>query len=330
MEFWDLLNKAIGYYERGMWDYAEKCFGEAKAAREDAEYLINVIYATRNFKSLFTCSNDENTSAVFDAYFNTISNTAALGDSGKIKKDICEYILSRMADLKTVFLKSVALDIVRLTCEQEDTEKTVRIYDDFKDYLQMNRQKLLDLFKNVGVRMTGRDIDLLTAWCYVILLGDYEVSRDVDHGYVARTDGTQWDATFSSARTRLERDVRSVTIHMPRLGLVHIPAEEYIREYRKEFKALLQKCGISEKKVMSFQKEFSQQVFVYDTNDYRQYLAFEPFVNENILGNKSGGSKSVLIYFIPVVGQIYIVGKIVKYCFEGVFGFVRGLFDTFK
>lgn len=68
MEFWDLLNKAIGYYERGMWDYAEKLFGEAKAAREDAEYLVNVIYATRNFKSIFTCAQDENTTAVFDAY----------------------------------------------------------------------------------------------------------------------------------------------------------------------------------------------------------------------------------------------------------------------
>ncbi len=105
MEFWDLLNKAIGYYERGMWDYAEKLFGEAKAAREDAEYLVNVIYATRNFKSIFTCAQDENTTAVFDAYFNTIRNTAALCDSGKIKKDICEYILSRMADLKTMFFK---------------------------------------------------------------------------------------------------------------------------------------------------------------------------------------------------------------------------------
>lgn len=329
MEFWDLLNKAIGYYERGMWDYAEKCFGEAKAAREDAEYLISVIYATRNFKSMFTCSNDENTSAVFDAYFNTISNTAALGDSGKIKKDICEYILGRMADLKTMFLKSVALDIVCLTGRQADSDRTVKIYDDFKDYLRINRQKLLNLFKNAGVSLTGRDIDLLTAWCYVILLGDYEESGDVDHGYVARTDGVQWDATFSSAKTRIERDVRTVTYHMPRLGLVYIPEEEYIREYRKEFRAVLQKCGIPEKKVVSFQKEFSQQVFVYDTNNYRQYLSYEPFVNENIWGNKSV-NKSVLMYFIPVVGPVYFAGKIIKHCFNEVIGFVRGLFDTFK
>lgn len=256
---------------------------------------------------------------------NTIRNTAALCDSGKIKKDICEYILSRMADLKTMFLKSVALDIVRLTGKRVDSDRTVRIYDDFKDYLQMNRQKLLDLFKNAGASLTGRDIDLLTAWCYVILLGNYEESGDVDHGYVARTDGVQWDATFSSAKTRLERDVRTVTYHMPRLMLVHIPEEEY----RKDFKALLQKCGIPEKKVVSFQKEFSQQVLVYDTNNYRQYLSYEPFVNENIWGNKSV-NKSVLIYFIPVVGQIYIVGKIIKYCFGGIIGFVRGLFDTFK
>ena len=228
-----------------------------------------------------------------------------------------------MADLKTMFLKSVALDIVRLTGKRVDSDRTVRIYDDFKDYLQMNRQKLLDLFKNAGASLTGRDIDLLTAWCYVILLGNYEVSRDVDHGCVARTDGVQWDATFSSAKTWLERDVRTVTYHMPRLGLVYIPEEEYIREYRKEFRAVLQKCGIPEKKVVSFQKEFSQQVLVYDTNNYRQYLSYEPFVNENIWGNKSV-NKSVLIYFIPVVGQIYIVGKIIKYCFGGIIGFVRG------
>lgn len=101
-----------------------------------------------------------------------------------------------MADLKTMFLKSVALDIVRLTGKRVDSDRTVRIYDDFKDYLQMNRQKLLDLFKNAGASLTGRDIDLLTAWCYVILLGNYEVSRDVDHGCVARTDGVQWDAHF--------------------------------------------------------------------------------------------------------------------------------------
>lgn len=97
-----------------------------------------------------------------------------------------------MADLKTMFLKSVALDIVRLTGKRVDSDRTVRIYDDFKDYLQMNRQKLLDLFKNAGASLTGRDIDLLTAWCYVILLGNYEESGDVDHGYVARTDGVQW------------------------------------------------------------------------------------------------------------------------------------------
>lgn len=83
----------------------------------------------------------------------------------------------------------MALDIVRLTGKRVDSDRTVRIYDDFKDYLQMNRQKLLDLFN--GASLTGRDIDLLTAWCYVILLGNYEESDDVDHGYVARTDGVQ-------------------------------------------------------------------------------------------------------------------------------------------
>ena len=43
MVFWELINKGIDYYERGMDDYEEKYFSEAKSSRKDAEYLIGII-----------------------------------------------------------------------------------------------------------------------------------------------------------------------------------------------------------------------------------------------------------------------------------------------
>lgn len=333
MDFWRVIETGIDYYERGMDDYKEKYFDEAKKLRKDAEYLIDVIRSTRNFKSMFECSCDEDTTNIFNSYFTVINNTVKKYNDGNVEKDICEYILSKMMDLKAMFLKSVNLHLWLLTGEQEDSGKTVKLYDDFKEYLQINSKKIVSAFdefnKVVNIKLTEYDIDLLIAWCYIIILNDYESDGTIDNGYVARTSGVQWDKTFSSSQTRIERDVENVTYRMPRLMLICSDEKEYRKEYVKEFKIVLEKCGISEKNVMKFQKEFSKKVFSYDKDNYKQYLAFDPFVNDNILCNKSGCSKYI-IYFIPIVGPVYIIYQIIKYWSKQVIQILKAIFDVFR
>ena len=292
MQFWELINKGIDYYERGMNDYEEKYFAEAKHLRKDAEYLIDIIHSTRNFKTMFECTYDKDTATIFNSYFTVINYTVKAYDNGVIEKDICEYILSKMMDLKAMFLKSVNLHLWLLTGEQDDSAKTIKLYDDFKEYLQINKKKLVSTlyeFNRVtNIRLTEYDIDLLTAWCYIIILNDYESCGSIDNGYVAKTNGIQWDKTFSSSQTRIELDSETVTYRMPRLMLICSDEEEYRKEYIRELKSILEKCRISERDVVKFQKDFSKQVFSYDKDNYKQYLSFDPFVNENIFGNKSG------------------------------------------
>lgn len=333
MKFWEIVNKGINYYERGMYEYSEKYFSEAKPLRKGAEYLIGVIRSTGNFHTMFECTCEEDTPTIFNSYFTVINYTIKGYENGEIEKEICEYILKKMMDLKAMFLKSVEKHLWILTGEKEYTEKTLKLYDDFKDFLQINKKKLIQSFdefrKVVNVKLTEYDIDLMTAWCYIILLNDYESSGTVDHGYVARTSGVQWDSTFSSAKTRIERDVETRIYRMPRLLLIHTNEEEYRKEYIKEFKTILQKCGVSEKGVVKFQKEFSKQVFAYDTDNYKQYLSFEPFVNENILGNKSGCSQ-YFVYFIPVFGPLYLIWKIICYWAKTIKEYLKVILDVFK
>ncbi len=333
MQFWELINKGVDYYERGMNDYEEKYFAEAKCLRKDAEYLIGVIHSTRNFKTMFECTYDEDTATIFNSYFTVINYTVKAYDEGSIERDICEYILSKMLDLKAMFLKSVKSHLWLLTGEQDDSAKVVKMYDDFKKYLQINKKKLISAFNEfnrvVDIKLTEYDIDLLTAWCYIIILNDYESSGSIDNGYVARTSGIQWDKTFSSSQTRIERDIEMVTYRMPRLMLICYDEEEYRKEYIKEFRTILQKCGVAEKDVIKFQKDFSKKVFAYDTDDYKQYLSFEPFINDNILENKNGCRKYI-IYFIPIVGPIYIIYKIISYWVKTIKEYIKVLFDAFK
>lgn len=333
MEFWDLINEGIDYYERGMSDYEDKCFSDARALRKDAEYLIRIIYSTRNFRTMFECSYAEDTPTIFNSYFTVINNTVKAYNKGDIEKDICEYILTRMMDLKSMFLKSVESHLWLLTSKGENSAKTVKLYDDFKVFLQKNKKKLISLFsdfsKLVNVRLTEYDVDLLTAWCYVIILNDYESSGKIDNGYVAKTSGIQWDKTFSSSETRIERDVETVTYRMPRLMLICTNEEQYRKEYIREFKVILQKCGVPDKNVTRFQKDFSNQVFAYNKDNYRQYLSFDPFINDNILGNKSG-CKKYLIYFIPIVGPIYIIYKIISFWTREIKQYIKGILEVFR
>ncbi len=333
MEFWELINKGIDYYERGMNEYKEKYFDEAKLLRKDAEYLIGIIHSTRNFKTMFECSNDEDTATIFNSYFTVINYTVKAYDNGDIEKDICEYILSKMMDLKTMFLKSVELHLWLLTSVQDDSAKTIKLYADFKEYLQINKKKLVSIFNDfyrvINVKLTEYDIDLLTAWCYIIILNDYESYGSIDNGYVAKTSGIQWDKTFSSSQTRIERDIETVTYRIPRLSLICNDESEYRKEYIKELKNILIKCRVSEKDVVKFQKDFSNQVFSYDKDNYKQYLSFDPFVNENILGNKSGCNKYI-IYFIPIVGPVYFICQIIKYWTKQAVQIIKVIFDVFK
>lgn len=331
-EFWDLIKKGINYYERDMSDYADKYFNDAKELRKDGEYLIDIIYSTRNFKSMFTCSYEDDTPTIFNSYFTIINKTVKAYNDGQLEKDICEFILSKMMNLKAMFLKSVKSDLYILIGGSEELYKTVKLYDDFKKYLQINKQKLIEHFKEfnkvMNIKLTEYDIDLITAWCYVIILTDYESSGEIDNGYVATTDDIQWDKTFSSSKTRIKRDIETVTYRMPRLMLI-CNNEEYKKEYINEFKIILQKCRVSEKTVINFQKDFSKQVFAYDENNYKQYLSFDPFVNDNIFDNKNGCGKYI-IYFIPIVGPVYIIYKIISFLTREIKQYIKVLFDAFK
>lgn len=333
MDFWHLINKGTEYYERGMDEYKEEYFEQAIELRKDAEFLIWVIEITRNFKTMFNCSLESDTATIFNSYLTVINKTVQGYKNNELGKDICEYILTRLLDLKAMFLKSVESHLYLLTQGKKESAEAVKLYDDFKKYLQHNKQKLIEIFKEyrqiVNIKLTEHDIDLLTAWCYVIILNDYESTNDVDLGYVAQTDGINWNDTFSSAKTTIERNVETRTYRMPRLLLIHLDEEEYRKEYIKEFKIILQKCGISEKKVLKFQKDFSDKVFSYNKDNYRHYLAFDPFVNDNIFNKRKFFNDFTVIY-IPVVGPFIFVYRIIKNIAKEIKEYLFIFKDVFK
>lgn len=333
MDFWELIDKGIDYEERGMYDYRDKYYSQAVSLRPDAEYLINILLDTRNFNTMFSCTLEEDTPTIFNSYFTVINNTIKAYRNGDLSKDIADYILTRLLDLKAMFLKSVRSHLWILTGKNEYSKKTLELYNDFIQYLQINKDKLVAAFEDFGqtvaVNLTEHDIDLITAWCYIILLNDYQDTDEVDNGYTAHTDGVRYDENFSSATTRIERDIHSVTYRMPRLLLLYANEEEYRKEYIKDFKIILKKCGISEKSVVKFQKDFQKKVFEYDKDNYRQYLAFDPFVNDNILGNKRPFS-GCLIYFIPVVGPLYFIYQAFRAIFKELILYAKIIFDAFK
>lgn len=333
MDFWEIIDKGIDYGERRMYDYRDKYYNQALSMRPDAEYLIDILLNTSNFNTMFSCTLEEDTPTIFNSYFTTVSNTVKAYRNGDLGKDISDYILTKLLDLKAMFLKSVRSHLWILTGKNEYSQKTLAIYNDFIQYLQINKDKLVSAFKDFGqtfgTELTAHDIDLITAWCYVIILNDYQDTDEVDNGYTARTDGIRYDNTFSSATTRIERDIHSVTYRMPRLLWLYADEEEYRKEYIQDFKIILKKCGISEKSVVKFQKDFQKKVFEYDKDNYSQYLEFDPFVNENILGNKRPYS-DCLIYFIPVVGPVYFIYQAFRGIFKELLQYAKIIFDAFK
>lgn len=183
MEFWNLINKGLEYYEKKMFDCACKYFNQAKKLRKDGAYLTEIIHLTKNFNSMFTCDDKKESYIVFNAYFDTIKETKRLYSDKKIEEDIYGYIMTRLLDLKAMFLKSIKHHLCILSERTEYSFEILKLYGDFKEYLQKNKEKIINNYmkvnKDTDNELIEQDIELLISWCDIIVLNDYNFYENV-------------------------------------------------------------------------------------------------------------------------------------------------------
>lgn len=302
MDFLYDIRQGQEYYDKRMYDYAQKCFDKAISADKQAEYIVAAIKQSYDFNTLFWNGIDD-----FYNHITMLENLMRRFQSNQINKDIYDYIMLQMADFETLYLKTLDMNYPWVTYSPLDIEErnhmVIDTIDKLKDILKEKEEDLQSIVDSIewekakmvlGYEVHKPNISLVICWCYITLMTEMTYSSIVKEG----TTATSY-STYYGTKTVFNQNESLARYRYLRLNLIR--KLNYYETYASELIFYLSKSGYTEDVILQVQREFQRRVYAMhqDKKELNSILG-DAFVSRNILNvpKPDSENKNVLVYGI--------------------------------